>query len=319
MDSRVTAPRERIERVREALARHGAQAVLVLPPTRTCRNTCPSAGRGGSGCRLHRLDGHAGRHARSRGAVRRQPLLGAGRSRARRQRDRARQGAGPEARCITSTGSPRSCSAARRCWPTPRCWAWPARSCCARRSTRRACRSATTSTCWTRSGRGGPALPERAVYEHRAPQADSGRRDRLARVREAVAAHGATHHFVSSVDDIAWITNLRGGDVEYNPVFLAHLLVDAQARDAVRRRRQDRRPVGGAARGRRHHARRLCGRHRGAARAARAQRAAGRPQARDARLPPVRARRVRVVEAINPSTLFKSRKTDARPASCARR
>jgi Xaa-Pro aminopeptidase len=42
-----------------------------------------------------------------------------------------------------------------------------------------------------------------------------------------MARHGATHHFVSTVDDIAWITNLRGGDVEYNPVFLAHLMLDA--------------------------------------------------------------------------------------------
>jgi Xaa-Pro aminopeptidase len=41
-----------------------------------------------------------------------------------------------------------------------------------------------------------------------------------------MARHGATHHFVSTVDDIAWITNLRGSDVNYNPVFLAHLLVD---------------------------------------------------------------------------------------------
>ena len=41
-----------------------------------------------------------------------------------------------------------------------------------------------------------------------------------------MARHGATHHFVSTVDDIAWITNLRGSDVSYNPVFLAHLLLD---------------------------------------------------------------------------------------------
>jgi Xaa-Pro aminopeptidase len=40
---------------------------------------------------------------------------------------------------------------------------------------------------------------------------------------------GATHHFVSTVDDVAWITNLRGADVEYNPVFLAHLLIDGEA------------------------------------------------------------------------------------------
>ena len=70
-----------------------------------------------------------------------------------------------------------------------------------------------------------PALPERPVYAHEAPQAVEPRAQRLARVREAMARHGASHHFVSTVDDVAWITSLRGGDVEYNPVFLAHLLI----------------------------------------------------------------------------------------------
>jgi len=73
-----------------------------------------------------------------------------------------------------------------------------------------------------------PALPQGRVYEHAAPQAPLPRKDKLARVREAMREHGATHHFVSTVDDIAWITNLRGADVDYNPVFLAHLLIDAE-------------------------------------------------------------------------------------------
>jgi len=72
-----------------------------------------------------------------------------------------------------------------------------------------------------------PALPQARVYEHAAPHAPLPRAAKLAQVREAMRAHGATHHFVSTVDDIAWITNLRGADVEYNPVFLAHLLVAA--------------------------------------------------------------------------------------------
>jgi len=73
-----------------------------------------------------------------------------------------------------------------------------------------------------------PTLPTQPVYEHRAPHAPVARAAKLAQVREAMARHGATHHFVSTVDDIAWITNLRGSDVSYNPVFLAHLLIDAQ-------------------------------------------------------------------------------------------
>ena len=40
-----------------------------------------------------------------------------------------------------------------------------------------------------------------------------------------MARHGANQHFVSTVDDIAWLFNLRGADVTYNPVFLAHALI----------------------------------------------------------------------------------------------
>jgi Xaa-Pro aminopeptidase len=73
---------------------------------------------------------------------------------------------------------------------------------------------------------GRPGLPQQPVYEHRSPHAATTRGSKLAQVREAMARHGATHHFVSTVDDVAWITSLRGSDVSYNPVFLAHLLVD---------------------------------------------------------------------------------------------
>ena len=71
-----------------------------------------------------------------------------------------------------------------------------------------------------------PAPPAARVYAHEAPHASESRAVRLARVRADFAAQGASHHFVSTVDDIAWLTNLRGADVEYNPVFLAHLLID---------------------------------------------------------------------------------------------
>ncbi len=70
-----------------------------------------------------------------------------------------------------------------------------------------------------------PGLPTPPLYEHLPPHAATSRPAKLALVREAMRGHGATHHFVSTVDDVAWITNLRGSDVNYNPVFLAHLLV----------------------------------------------------------------------------------------------
>jgi Xaa-Pro aminopeptidase len=70
-----------------------------------------------------------------------------------------------------------------------------------------------------------PGLPAAAVYEHPAPYAPTPRRDKLAAVRAEMERAGADAHFVSTLDDIAWITNLRGADVYYNPVFAAHLLI----------------------------------------------------------------------------------------------
>jgi len=72
-----------------------------------------------------------------------------------------------------------------------------------------------------------PALPTAPVYEHLAPEAPLTRAEKLAQVRAAMARHGAAQHFISTVDDIAWLFNLRGSDVSYNPVFLAHALIDA--------------------------------------------------------------------------------------------
>lgn len=72
------------------------------------------------------------------------------------------------------------------------------------------------------------ALPAQPVYEHLAPFAATSRGDKLAAVRQQMKNAGATHHWISTLDDIAWLTNLRGADVSYNPVFIAHLLIDAQ-------------------------------------------------------------------------------------------
>src|SRR5437868_1261396 len=57
-----------------------------------------------------------------------------------------------------------------------------------------------------------PGLPGEAVFEHLAPQADTTRASKLAEVRRAMQAQGAQWHFVSTLDDLAWLFNLRGAD-----------------------------------------------------------------------------------------------------------
>ena len=70
-----------------------------------------------------------------------------------------------------------------------------------------------------------PALPGDPVFEHLAPYAGTSRADKLAATRAAMEHLGAGFHFISTLDDIAYLFNLRGADVSYNPVFLAHALI----------------------------------------------------------------------------------------------
>jgi Xaa-Pro aminopeptidase len=73
-----------------------------------------------------------------------------------------------------------------------------------------------------------PALPPAPVFEHAAPHATVARAARLADTRAAMDKLGADRHFISTLDDIAWLFNLRGADVNFNPVFLAHALIEPE-------------------------------------------------------------------------------------------
>ncbi|MGN7749486.1 aminopeptidase P family protein [Pseudomonas sp. 22515] len=75
---------------------------------------------------------------------------------------------------------------------------------------------------------GRPALPGNPVYQHLPPHATVSRADKLAQLRQGILAKGADWHFIATLDDIAWLFNLRGSDVSYNPVFLAFALINQQ-------------------------------------------------------------------------------------------
>lgn len=70
-----------------------------------------------------------------------------------------------------------------------------------------------------------PALPVQAVYEHTAPHATEPRSEKISRLRKVMAERGADWHFLATLDDIAWLFNLRGADVSYNPVFISFALI----------------------------------------------------------------------------------------------
>ncbi len=71
-----------------------------------------------------------------------------------------------------------------------------------------------------------PGLPLDPLYEHAAPYATLSRADKLAATRAEMDRLGAERHFISTLDDIGYLFNLRGSDVNFNPVFVAHALVE---------------------------------------------------------------------------------------------
>ncbi|MBM0636949.1 aminopeptidase P family protein [Campylobacter sp. VicNov18] len=70
-----------------------------------------------------------------------------------------------------------------------------------------------------------PSLPKNKIYEHELEYCSYSRKEKLNFIRQKMQELQAKNHLISSLDDIAWITNLRGNDVNYNPVFLSHLLI----------------------------------------------------------------------------------------------
>ncbi|MDR1311173.1 MAG: aminopeptidase P family N-terminal domain-containing protein, partial [Burkholderiaceae bacterium] len=73
-----------------------------------------------------------------------------------------------------------------------------------------------------------PALPHSAVYAHSMDYAGKSRQEKLAAVREVMCQKEADWHFISALDDIAWLLNLRGADMPFSPLFLSHLLLGKQ-------------------------------------------------------------------------------------------
>jgi Xaa-Pro aminopeptidase len=70
-----------------------------------------------------------------------------------------------------------------------------------------------------------PTLPFAPIFEHEVQFAGKSRGEKLADIRRKMAEHGANYHLVTTLDDIGWTLNLRGSDVECNPVFIAYLVI----------------------------------------------------------------------------------------------
>ncbi|WP_316840705.1 aminopeptidase P family protein [Pedobacter gandavensis] len=70
-----------------------------------------------------------------------------------------------------------------------------------------------------------PALPSEKAYLIDEKHIGQSVKSKLAAVRTELGNKGANYHLVSSLDDMAWLFNIRGNDVSYNPVVLSFALI----------------------------------------------------------------------------------------------
>jgi Xaa-Pro aminopeptidase len=70
-----------------------------------------------------------------------------------------------------------------------------------------------------------PPLPHQSVYEHKLKFACRSRKEKIALINRELEKSGADFQIITALDDLAWTFNLRGNDVECNPVFLAYAIV----------------------------------------------------------------------------------------------
>lgn len=70
-----------------------------------------------------------------------------------------------------------------------------------------------------------PALSKAPVMIYGDKYTGENIKDKLKKVRQKMEEKGATLHLMSSLYDIAWLLNVRGGDISYVPVVLSYLAI----------------------------------------------------------------------------------------------
>lgn len=70
-----------------------------------------------------------------------------------------------------------------------------------------------------------PKLRGSKIYALPAETTGETAESKLARLRRAMAGKQADFHLITSLEEIAWLYNLRGNDVKYTPVFYAFALI----------------------------------------------------------------------------------------------
>lgn len=70
-----------------------------------------------------------------------------------------------------------------------------------------------------------PEMPKSPVIEFGEEHSGENTNSKLTRLREQLAKNQANSMLITALDEIAWLFNIRGGDIDYNPVNISFALV----------------------------------------------------------------------------------------------
>ncbi|HBJ77590.1 MULTISPECIES: aminopeptidase P family protein [Fusobacterium] len=73
-----------------------------------------------------------------------------------------------------------------------------------------------------------PALPKSNVFILDEKYCGESFESKIKRIREKMSKLDANRHILTSLDDIAWLYNIRGRDIKNNPVSLAYTMISAE-------------------------------------------------------------------------------------------
>lgn len=73
-----------------------------------------------------------------------------------------------------------------------------------------------------------PAMSAEPIWEPDSEYTGKSREEKLHDVRGKMSAQQADVLLLTALDEIAWLLNLRGGDVAYTPVFMAYMIVTGE-------------------------------------------------------------------------------------------
>jgi Xaa-Pro aminopeptidase len=70
-----------------------------------------------------------------------------------------------------------------------------------------------------------PPMPDSIAFDHNIIFCGKERKDKITEVREQMIKMRVDSHLLTSPDDIMWLLNIRGNDLEYSPLILAFAIV----------------------------------------------------------------------------------------------